>query len=95
MSEFVDFEAVHEDSEKSMMDEFDRVEERQSNREFIDDTEYDESLTDYYGFTNVSRSYEDAMEDALEDFDWNQDPENYCEEPTNRTIDGFNNSKQS
>ena len=33
------------------------------------------------------------MEDALEDFDDDQDPENYCEEPTNAPIDDFDNSK--
>ena len=70
MSEFVDFEAaVDEDGKKNMMEKCERVEAMESDREFIDDTEYDESVTDYYGFINVNRSYEDAMEDALEDFD--------------------------
>ena len=72
------------------MEECERAEKRESDREFIDDTEYDGSVTDYYSFTNVGRSYEDA----LEDFDWNQGPENYCDKPTNRTIDDFNSSEQ-
>ena len=31
------------------------------------------------------------MSDALENFDYNQEPENYCEEPTNAEIDNFDN----
>ena len=82
MSDFIDLEAIDDNGEQSMIEECERVEER----EFIDDAEYDESVTDYYGFTNVSRSYEDAMEDALEDFDWNQEPENYSDKSTNKLM---------
>ena len=71
-----------------------RVEERECDREFIDDTEYDESVTDHYGFINVTRSYEDAMQDALENIDPDQEAENYCEESTNNAIDEFNNSQR-
>ena len=93
MSDFIDLGAIDDDGEQSMMEECKRVEERESDREFIDDTECDESVTDYYGFTNVSRSYEDAMEDPLEDFNWNQEPGNYSDESTNTAIDEFNNSE--
>ena len=61
MSEFVNFEAVNDDRERDMMDECERLEERESDREFIDDSEYDVSVTDYYGFTNVTKFYEEAM----------------------------------
>ena len=70
-----------------------RRRERESDRDFIDDTNYDESVVDYYDFENVTRPYEEAMDDAFEDFDYNQEPENYSEEATNMTIDNFNNSE--
>ena len=93
MSDFAHFEAIDEDGEECMIDECEKVEERESDREFIDDTDYSESVTDYYGFANVSRPYEETTEDALEDFCWDQEPENYWEEPTNSAIDEFNNSE--
>ena len=73
------------------MSECEGVEERDS--EFIDNTDYNESVSDYYSFENVTRPYEEAMENPLEDFDHDQDPKNYCEEPTSASIDDFNNSK--
>ena len=33
-----------------------------SDEEFIDDSEINESITDHYGFTNVSRNYTEAVE---------------------------------
>ena len=93
MSDFVNFEAIDEDGEQCMIDECEKVEERESDREFIDDTDYNESVTDCYGFANVSRPYEEAMEDAIEDFNRDQELESYCEEPTNNAIDEFNNSE--
>ena len=38
-----------------------------SDEEFIDDSEINESITDYYGFTNVSRDYTEAVEDSFSD----------------------------
>ena len=80
------------------MDECERVEERQSDKELIDDSEYDESVTDYYGFINVSKSYEETMREGLEDdeIDENPEVENYCEEdePPNVSFDEFKNSKE-
>ena len=95
MSQFIDFEAAEEASNFEMMEECERVEERESDKEFIDDTNYEESVSDYYGFTNVSRSYEDAMQDALENFDWDQEPENYTDEPAvSVSINEFKNSNE-
>ena len=52
-------------------------------------------MSDYCGFTNVSRSYEDAMQDALEGFDWVQEPKNYTNEPTTSvSFDEFKNSDE-
>ena len=48
-----------------------------SDEEFIDDSEINESITDHYGFTNVSRDYTEAVEDSFSDFDFDQEPNNY------------------
>ena len=78
MFEFVDFEAVDEDGE-SMIDENERGESATvSDNEFIDDTEYNESVEDYYAFTNVSRDYSEPVEDSFSDFDYDQESNNYC-----------------
>ena len=45
-------------------------EERESNREFIDDAEYDESVENYRAFDNVSRDYNDAINDSLSEFNF-------------------------
>ena len=92
MADFFYLEAINTD-EESLIEESERVEERESDREFIDDTDYHESVSDYYGFANASRPYEEAIEDPIEDFDWSQDPENYYDEPTRNPIDEFNNSE--
>ena len=47
-------------------------EERESDREFIDDAEYDENLENYQAFDNVSRDYDDAINDSLSGFDFSQ-----------------------
>ena len=51
-----------------------------SDEEFIDDSVIEESVTDHYGFTNVSRGYTEAVEDSFSDFDFEQEPNNYCNE---------------
>ena len=35
-----------------------------------DDAEYDESVENYRAFDNVSRDYDDAINDSLSDFDF-------------------------
>ena len=45
-------------------------EERESNREFINDLEYDENVENYRAFDNVSRDYDDAINDSLSGFDF-------------------------
>ena len=79
MADFINFEADDED----MYNECERFEKESENedehdREFIDDRQYDESVTDYYAFENVTRPYEESMEDAVENFDYTLEPENYC-----------------
>ena len=51
-----------------------------SDEEFIDDSVIEQSVTDYYGFTNVSRDYTDAVQDSFSDFDYDQEANNYCAE---------------
>ena len=50
---------------------------RESDREFIDDAEYDESEENYHAFDNVSRDYNDAINDSLSGFDFSQEATNY------------------
>ena len=45
-------------------------EERESNREFINDIEYDENVENYRAFDDVSRDYDDAINDSLSGFDF-------------------------
>ena len=92
MADFFYLEAINTD-EESLIEESERVEERESDREFIDDTDYHESVSDYYDFANASRPYKEAIEDAIKDFDWSQDPKNDYDEPTRNPIDEFNNSE--
>ena len=51
-----------------------------SDEEFIDDSVIEQSVTDYYGFTNVSRDYTDAVQDSFSDFDYDQEANNYYAE---------------
>ena len=81
MSDFLFSEVTEEDA--SLIDE--------SENEFIDDTEIDESVEDHYAFTNVNRNYADAVYDSFSDFDFDQEPNNYCNENEvcNLTVDEF------
>ena len=49
-----------------------------SDNDFIDDTEIDKSVEDHHTFTNVNRNYADAIYDSFSDFDFDQEPNNYC-----------------
>ena len=67
-----------------------------SDEEFIDDSFVEESVTDYYVFTNVSREYNDAIQDSFSDLDYDQEPNNYCADENelhDSKIDDFNDSK--
>ena len=44
--------------------------ERESDREFIDDAKYDESVETYCSFDNVSRDYNDAITDSWSGFNF-------------------------
>ena len=66
-----------------------------SDEEFIDDSDVEESLIDHYAFTNVSKDYTQAVEESFSDFDYDQEPNNYCNENEidNLEIDNFKDYK--
>ena len=83
MSQFLLCEAIDENG-NHVDDEGDILEieesETVSDNEFIDDTEFDESVEEHYAFTNVTRNYTEAVEDSFSDFGFDQEPNNYCNE---------------
>ena len=89
MSNFLFSEAIEEDA--SLVNESKDEIETVRDNDFIDDTEIDESVEDHYAFTNVNRNYADAVYDSFSDFDFDQEPNNYCNENEvcNLTVDEF------
>ena len=80
MADFLLTEAVDED-DVGGVDEGNIYEKLTlSDEEFIDDSVIEESVSDHYGFTNVYRDYTKAIEDSFSDFDFEQEPNNYCNE---------------
>ena len=80
MSQSVCFEAAednddvtlgNESCEGETMSDIDDV-------DFIDDTEYNESVENYCAFEHVSREHDDAIGDSFAGFDFSQEPNNYC-----------------
>ena len=49
-----------------------------SDEEFIDHSAIEQDVSEYYGFTNVLRQYDNAIQDSFSDFDFNQEANNYC-----------------
>ena len=82
MADFLLTEAVDEDDVGAGVDVGNIFDENMtlSDEEFIDDSVIEESLTDHYGFTNVSRDYIEAVEESFSDFNFEQEPNNYCNE---------------
>ena len=84
MADFLLSEAIEEDPTTN--DDDDDEDEGNNNvtlsdEEFIDDSNIDEqNPSDYYGFTKVAREYDDAIQDSLEDFDYDQEVSNYNSE---------------
>ena len=95
MADFLLTEAVDDDAiDEGNVDFESNINEKMtiSDEEFIDDSEINESVADHYGFTNVSRDYTDAVEDSFSDFDFDQEPNNYCNENEIRDFE-INNFK--
>ena len=60
LTEAVDDNAIDEGNECNINEEM-----TISDEELIDDSEINESITDHYGFTNVSRDYTEARTESL------------------------------
>ena len=94
MVEFVVSEA---EIENSVCDDMSIVsEERESDREFIDDAKFDKNVENYWAFDNVSRDYDDAINDSLSGFDFFQEATNYYSdnEIEEAVVDNFKDSKK-
>ena len=96
ITDFLDFEAVEDSNVNEIDDTEDSLVENVYNVDFIDDeNEFNESVADYYNFTNVSRSIEDAEQDSFIDFVYSQEANIYCLEdydPNNEIIDELQDS---
>ena len=71
-------------------------EERENDREFIDDAEYDQSVENYRAFNNVSRDYNNPINDSLSGFDFSQEATNHCSdnEIEEQAVDKFKDSEK-
>ena len=71
-------------------------EEKESDREFFDDAEYDESVESYCAF-DVSRDYNNAINSSLSGFDFSQEATNCYsddDEIEEAVVDNFKDSKK-
>ena len=81
MTDFFNFEAVKDSNVNEISDTEENLDENVSDHDFIDDgKEFNESVADYYAFTNASRSVEGAMQDSFIDFDYSREANNYFPE---------------
>ena len=79
MSQFVCFEAAEDNDDVTLENEsFEGETMSDTDAHFINDTEYNESVENYYAFGNVSREYDDAIGDSFAGFDFSREPSNYC-----------------
>ena len=95
MADFVLSEAEAEDK---ICDDMSVVsEERESDKEFTDDAEYDESVENYCAFDNVSRDRNGATNDSLSGFYFPQEVTNYYSdnnEIEEEVVENFKDSKK-
>ena len=80
MADFLLTEAVDEDSATTDVNDEGNIDMTLSDEEFIDDSVIEQDVTEYYGFTNVSKDYTEAVQDSFSDFDYDQEANNYCVE---------------
>ena len=69
MTDFIHFQVEVDDGNNSSSDDDKRQDNEISLNYFIDNTNYEENLSNYYGFRNVSRSVESAKEDTFSAWD--------------------------
>ena len=77
MSDFLLTEAIDEDEYEDEKEGNDFIS-TLSDEEFIDDESQfeNQNASDYYGLTNIERSYDDAIQDSLSDFNVDQEANN-------------------
>ena len=81
MSQFVCFQMAEYNDDVTLENESSEGENMSdTDVDFIDDTEYNESVENYYMFENVSREYDDAIGDSFAGFDFSQEPSNYSDD---------------
>ena len=80
MADFLLTEAVDEDSATTDVNDEGNIDMTLSDEEFIDDSVIEQDVTEYYGFTNVSKDFTEAVQDSFSDFDYDQEANNYCVE---------------
>ena len=91
MSDFILREVDHDEDDEIDNDEGNYVM-TESDNEFIDDeTEFDQNPSSYYNLTNVEKSYDDTMNECLENFNFNQEANNYISNDLPGDIDEFDN----
>ena len=97
MSDFLVTEAIDEDEIQNEREESEGniFISTLSDDEFIDDESQfeDQNASDYYGLTNIERSYDDAIQDSLSDINFDQEANNYNfdENDFEEKIDNFKN----
>ena len=100
MSDFLVTEAIDEDEIQNEREESEGNDfiSTLSDDEFIDDESQfeDQNASDYYGLTNIERSYDDAIQDSLADFNFEQEANNYNfdESDVEEKIDNFKDFKE-
>ena len=77
MTDFLISEAIDEDQGDIEEEENHEGNITFSDEEFIDDSPIEQSQSDYYGFINVSRDYDDAIRDSFVDLDESQETNNF------------------
>ena len=81
MSDFILTEAIDEDEIQNEREESEGNDfiSTISDDEFIDDESQfeDQNAFEYYGLTNIERSYDEAIQDSLSDINFDQEVNNY------------------
>ena len=92
MSDFILREAIDEGEYEEGKEEGNDFIFTMSDEEFLDDeTEFeDQNPSNYYCFTNVVTAYEEAIQDSVSDFNFDQEANNYnIDESFEEEIDEF------
>ena len=93
MADFINFEADVGNSSDNDIEAV--VSDNVSDNEVIVDSDIFGSVEIYYSFRNVSRGYDDSMQDALIDLDYLLEANNYCPDDYNPGVDVINEFKKS